>query len=30
MIHAQQTAPTHFVEANDIGFAYPPQQQRGE
>jgi hypothetical protein len=29
MIHAHQSAPTQFVEANGIRFAYPPQQQPG-
>jgi hypothetical protein len=29
MIHAHLTAPTQFVEANGIRFAYPPQQQPG-
>jgi hypothetical protein len=29
MIHAHQTTPTQFVEANGIRFADPPQQQRG-
>jgi hypothetical protein len=29
MIHAHQTAPTQFGEANGIRFAYPPQQLPG-
>jgi hypothetical protein len=29
MNHAHQNAPTQFVEANGIRFAYPPQQQQG-
>jgi len=29
MIHARQSAPTQFVEANAIRFACPPQQQQG-
>jgi hypothetical protein len=30
MIHAHQTAPTQFVGANGIRFAYPPQQQEDD
>jgi hypothetical protein len=29
MIHAHQTAPTQFVGAKGIRFAYPAQQQAG-
>jgi len=27
MIHSHESGPTHFVEANGIRFACPPQQQ---
>jgi hypothetical protein len=27
--HTHQTAPTQFVEANGVRFAYPQQQQPG-
>jgi hypothetical protein len=30
LIHGHQTAPTQFVEANGIRFAYPPEQQPGD
>jgi len=29
MNHAHHSAPTQFLEANCIRFAYPPQQQQG-
>jgi hypothetical protein len=28
MIHSHESGPTHFVEANGIRFARPPQQQQ--